>query len=81
MFTSVGAKFRVYRYNTLKQIRNPVQFFENKLRSVGSSIFAFKDSLSIVSYVPKTNKAVILVSSSCSEYKYRNSKARDNNGL
>ncbi len=40
----------------------PFQLLPNKKKEVGSSIFAFKDDLTIVSYVPKCNKAVILIS-------------------
>ena len=42
----------------------PNCFLKNKLRSVGSSIFAFKDSLTLVSFVPKKSKSVILCSTS-----------------
>jgi hypothetical protein len=41
----------------------PMEFQSNKNREVGSSLFGFQDGLSIVSYVPKYNKAVLLLSS------------------
>ena len=44
------------------KIEIPLSFLKNKLRAVGSSCFAFKDSLTLVSFVPKIAKAVILVS-------------------
>lgn len=47
----------------------PEEFLKNSKRAIGSSIFAFKDHLSIVSYVPKKNKSVILVSSKHHEEK------------
>uniref|UniRef100_A0A1B6CEU0 PiggyBac transposable element-derived protein domain-containing protein n=1 Tax=Clastoptera arizonana TaxID=38151 RepID=A0A1B6CEU0_9HEMI len=41
----------------------PPSFFPNKQRQVGSSAFGFSDDKTMVSFVPKVNKAVILVSS------------------
>lgn len=41
----------------------PPEFLANKTRSVESAFFGFTKDISIVSYVPKKNKAVILVSS------------------
>jgi len=41
----------------------PVEFQSNKSREVGSSLFAFHDYLTLVSFVPKQNKAVLLLSS------------------
>lgn len=41
----------------------PPSFLPNKNRVVGTTDFGFSDDKTIVSYVPKTNKAVILVSS------------------
>jgi hypothetical protein len=41
----------------------PVEFLSNKNRPVGSTMFAFNDNLTLVSYVPKINKAVLLLSS------------------
>ncbi|KAJ4434657.1 hypothetical protein ANN_23222 [Periplaneta americana] len=40
----------------------PIQFLANKGREVLSSEFAFKDYTTLVSYVPKKNKAVVLLS-------------------
>lgn len=40
----------------------PPEFLPNKIREVGSSVFGFQDNITIVSYVPKKNKAVILLS-------------------
>ena len=42
----------------------PAEFKASKSRNVDSSIFAFNNALTLVSYVPKENKAVILVSTS-----------------
>jgi hypothetical protein len=70
IFTSIGLCLHLWEQSleyigTIRsnKLEIPFSFLKNKLRPVGSSIFAFKDSLSIVSYVPKINKAVILVSS------------------
>ncbi|CAF3588675.1 unnamed protein product [Rotaria sp. Silwood1] len=41
----------------------PMEFLSNKNREVGSSLFGFQDGLTIVSFVPKYNKAVLLLSS------------------
>ena len=41
----------------------PSEFQSNKSREVGSSLFAFQDYLTLVSFVPKQNKAVLLLSS------------------
>lgn len=41
----------------------PVEFQSNKNHDVGPSIFGFSDNLTLVSYVPKKNKAVLLLSS------------------
>ncbi|CAF1271559.1 unnamed protein product, partial [Didymodactylos carnosus] len=41
----------------------PIELQSNKNRDVGSSIFGFSDNLTLVSYVPKKNKAVLLLSS------------------
>ncbi len=40
----------------------PPSFLKSNLREVNSSIFGFNDYLTLTSYVPKKNKAVILVS-------------------
>ena len=42
----------------------PMSFLRNKLRKEGSSTFGFKNFLTIVSFVPKKKKSVILVSTS-----------------
>ena len=41
----------------------PIEFQSSKNREVGSSLFGFQDGLTIVSFVPKYNKAVLLLSS------------------
>jgi hypothetical protein len=41
----------------------PIEFQSNKNREVGSSMFGFQDGLTIVSFVPKYNKAVLLLTS------------------
>lgn len=41
----------------------PIEFQSNKNREVGSSLFGFQDGLTIVSFVPKKNKAVLLLTS------------------
>jgi hypothetical protein len=38
----------------------PEQFLANKARKVDTSIFGFKDDLTLVSYVPKFNKLCII---------------------
>jgi hypothetical protein len=40
----------------------PIEFHSNKSREVGSSLFGFQDYLALVSFVPKQNKAVLLLS-------------------
>ena len=40
----------------------PNEFFASKSREVGSSLFAFSASKTLVSYVPKRNRAVVLLS-------------------
>lgn len=39
----------------------PIDFQSNKNHDVGSSIFFFSDNLTLASYVPKKNKAVLLL--------------------
>lgn len=41
----------------------PQLFLPHKNRSIESTIFRFRKNMNLVSYVPKTNKAVILLSS------------------
>lgn len=41
----------------------PPEFLPNKFRETGSSIFGFQKDMTIVSYVPRAKKAVILLSS------------------
>lgn len=53
----------------------PVEFLSNKNRPVGSTMFAFNDNLTVVSYVPKVNKAVLLLSS-----KHHDRKVDSSNG-
>ena len=40
----------------------PMSFLPNRQRSIFSSLFGFNEDKTIVSYVPKVNKAVILLS-------------------
>ena len=47
---------------TLHMCNKLESFLKNNKRALESSFFAFKDHLTLVSYVPKQNKAVILVS-------------------
>jgi hypothetical protein len=41
----------------------PIEFQSNKNREVSSSLFGFQDGLTLVSFVPRQNKAVLLLSS------------------
>ncbi|CAF3919626.1 unnamed protein product [Rotaria sp. Silwood1] len=41
----------------------PMEFLPNKTHEVGSLLFGFEDNLTLVSFVPKKNKAVLLLSS------------------
>ena len=41
----------------------PTNFLANKNRNIYSSLFGFSQFLNLVSYVPKKNKSVILISS------------------
>ena len=45
------------------KVEIPWQFLPSKTRVVNSSIFGFSDDKTLVSYVPKFNKSVILISS------------------
>ena len=38
----------------------PIEFQSNRNREVGSSLFGFQNNLTLVSFVPKQNKAVLL---------------------
>ena len=44
------------------KIEIPETFLKNPSRPAGSSLFAFKNELTLTSYVPKKKKAVILIS-------------------
>ena len=57
-------KDKVTIVGTLKKNKKelPPEFLPNKKRSPGSSIFGFQKDVTIVSYAPKKNKAVILLS-------------------
>ena len=54
----------IFMCGTLKKNKAelPFQLLPNKNRPIHSSIFGFKDDYTLVSYVPKCNKAVVLVS-------------------
>ena len=41
----------------------PIEFQSNRKREIGSSLFGFQNGLTLVSFVPKQNKAVLLLSS------------------
>ena len=75
-FTSIGLCFHLWEkglefIGTIRsnKLEIPLSFLKNKLRTVGSSMFAFKDFLTLVSFVPKSNKAVVLVSTGHHEAK------------
>ena len=57
----------------------PAEFLKDNKRTVGSSIFAFKNYLTLVSFVPKKNKAVILVSSKHHEAAINETKGKPEN--
>uniref|UniRef100_A0A1B6E2P6 PiggyBac transposable element-derived protein domain-containing protein n=1 Tax=Clastoptera arizonana TaxID=38151 RepID=A0A1B6E2P6_9HEMI len=40
----------------------PHEFLPSKTREIGSSLFGFQDNCTIVSFVPKKNKPIILMS-------------------
>lgn len=40
----------------------PANFLPHRVREVGSNVFGFRRNMTIVSYVPKKNRAVILLS-------------------
>jgi hypothetical protein len=70
-FTSIGLCFHLWNkgleyIGTIRsnKLEIPLEFLKNNVRKIGSSLFAFKNSLTLVSYVPKKNKAVLLVSTS-----------------
>ena len=59
---------KVFILGTIKQnkLEVPKEFLKGSktnIRAINSTYFAFKDFMSIVSYVPKKNKAVVLLSS------------------
>lgn len=41
----------------------PMEFQSNRQREIGSSLFGFQDNLTLVSFVPRENNAVLLLSS------------------
>ncbi|CAF1417822.1 unnamed protein product [Rotaria sordida] len=53
----------------------PLEFHSNKNREVGSSLFGFQDDLTLISFVPKQNKGVLLLSS-----KHHDSQVDNNTG-
>ena len=68
-FTSVALAKELQKKNltvigTLRKNKPeiPIEFQLNKKREIGSSLFGFEDNLTLVSFVPKQNKAVILLS-------------------
>jgi hypothetical protein len=78
-FTSIGLCLHLWEkgleyIGTIRsnKLEIPLSFLKNKLRKVGSSLFAFKDSLTLVSFVPKKNKSVILISTNHHEIKIDN---------
>lgn len=40
----------------------PVEFLPNKYKRVGTSMFGYRPDMTLVSYVPKTNRSIILLS-------------------
>jgi hypothetical protein len=78
-FTSIGLCLHLWE-NGLEYIGTirsnkleiPLSFLKIKLRKVGSSLFAFKDSLTLVSFVSKKNKSVILISTNHHDIKIDN---------
>lgn len=50
---------------TLKKNKTevPVEFLPHKSKEVGSTVYGFTENLTLVSYVPKQSKAVLLISS------------------
>jgi hypothetical protein len=82
-FTSIGLCLQLWErglkcFGTIRsnKLEIPVNFFKNKLRSVGSSLFAFKDFFTLVSFVPKKSKAVLLVSTNNHEAKINESTTK-----
>ncbi len=82
-FTSIGLCLHLWErglkyIGTIRsnKLEIPVNFLKNKLRSVGSSLFAFKDFLTLVSFVPKKSKAVLLVSTNHHEAKINESTTK-----
>lgn len=41
----------------------PIEFLPNRNREIGSSLYGFSDDITLLSYVPKQNKSVLLISS------------------
>ncbi|XP_054834881.1 piggyBac transposable element-derived protein 4-like isoform X1 [Eublepharis macularius] len=58
-------KHKMTLVGTLRKERPeiPLEFLPNKKRTVLSSVFGFQDNLTLVSYVPKKGKAMIVLSS------------------
>ena len=75
-FTSIPLALELWKQNlefigtmNKNKLQIPAEFKPDKSRKLGSTLFAFKDCLTIVSYVPKANKAVILLSTKHHESK------------
>lgn len=70
-FTSVDLVYRLLKeygltyIGTMKKNKKeiPTQFQPNKNRQTGSSLYGFTPEMTLISYVPKKSKAVILLSS------------------
>ena len=68
-FSSVGLADKLHDRNisfvgTMRKNKReiPLEFLPNKLRTIESSVFGFSGYMSLVSYVPKKSKAVLLLS-------------------
>ncbi|CAF2739808.1 unnamed protein product [Rotaria sp. Silwood2] len=69
-FTSVSLakELRTKKFTIVGTLRKnkpeiPIEFQSNRNRQPDSSLFGFQDNLTLVSFVPKQNKAVLLMSS------------------
>ena len=58
------------------RMKLPCEFATGKRRSIGSSLFGFNDRQTLVSHVPKKNKAVVLLSTM-----HNNNKVDEETGL
>ena len=68
-FTSISLAANLKTHNleligtiNKNKLEIPPEFKAEKSRKIDSSLFAFKNYMTLVSYVPKINKAVLLLS-------------------